>query len=79
LPSRLADADLDHLDRLIQCITRATDELDCRGINREYCEKRLRALTETYDLVLSQRRRVLTLLDLLERQAALRIRNRTAA
>jgi hypothetical protein len=79
LPAQLADAHLDHLDRLVQRLLRADDERDCRGINHEYCGKRLRLLAETYDLVLSQRHRVLTLLDLLERQAVLRKRNRTAA
>jgi hypothetical protein len=78
-PAGLVDSKLDHLERMIRHMTRAdADGLVCR-LDHEYWEKRIRTLVETHDLVAIQRHRVIRLLDLLERQALFRVRDRTAA
>ncbi|WP_042338458.1 hypothetical protein [Paraburkholderia ferrariae] len=72
LPARLADAQLEHMERLVQYWTHADAVLARRGIDHEYWKQRLRALAQTYDLATSQRQRLLAMLDLIEREAALK-------
>jgi hypothetical protein len=77
--ANLADLELDHLERMVQYVTshagvKNNTQLDC-----EYWERRLRSLTQTHDLIVTQRRRVLALLDRLEREALFKARGRTAA
>ncbi|SAK57781.1 hypothetical protein [Caballeronia ptereochthonis] len=79
LPASLADAQIDHFERIVRHITRADAGAAYRGLDHEYSKKRLRKLVETHDLVAVQRRRVLLLLDLLERHALVSTRGRTAA
>jgi hypothetical protein len=67
LPAMLADAELNHVERMVQYISRAHGGTAARGIDREYLKKRLRALEQTYDLVTTQRQRVANLFELLER------------
>ncbi|WP_185496774.1 hypothetical protein [Paraburkholderia tropica] len=67
LPARLADAQLDHVERMVQFLSFATVANATRGIDREYCRKRLQTLEQTHDLVASQRSRIAKLLHLLER------------
>jgi hypothetical protein len=66
LPAILADAELDHVERMVQYMSRAQASRTPRGIDGEYWKKRLRALEATYDLVATQRRRVARLFELLE-------------
>jgi hypothetical protein len=79
LPAHLADAQLDHVERMIQYCTRPDAGPTFRGIDHEYWKKRLRTLTETYDLVTPQRQRVMRMFDLLERQVLLKMRAGQAA
>jgi hypothetical protein len=67
LPALLADAELDHVERMVQYMNRAQAGRTPRGIDGEYWKKRLRVLEATHDLVATQRRRVARLLELLER------------
>ncbi|WP_322045561.1 hypothetical protein [Paraburkholderia sp. J67] len=70
LPAILADAELDHVERMVQYTSRAQAAHMPRGIDGEYWKKRLRMLEATYDLVASQRSRVTRLFELLEAGAA---------
>jgi hypothetical protein len=66
LPARLADAQIDHMERMVQYWTRAHAGLASRGIDHDYWKNRLRALGETYDLVASQRQRLDAMVAMLE-------------
>lgn len=66
LPAILADAELDHVERMVQYMSRMQAARSPRGIDGKYWKKRLRALEATYDLVATQRRRVARLFELLE-------------
>lgn len=66
MPALLADAELDHVERMVQYMSRAQAGRAPRGIDGEYWKKRLRALEATHDLVATQRRRVASLFELLE-------------
>lgn len=77
--ANLADIELDHLERMVQYVTSSDGLKNKTQLDREYWERRLRSLAQTHDLVVTQRRRVLTLLDRLEREALFTQRGRTAA
>jgi hypothetical protein len=68
LPATLADTQLDHVERMVQYFTHH-DDATVSGFDYAYWRKRLRAVAETYDLVASQRKRIVGLLDHLEREA----------
>jgi hypothetical protein len=74
----LADVELEHLERMVQYVVRRTETDDVSRLDYEYWARRLRKLAQTYDLVTSQRQRVIALLDLLERETLYQAR-RTAA
>jgi hypothetical protein len=75
----LADGELDHLERMVQHMTRGEANDAFSKLDHEYWEKRIRALVDTHELVATQRQRVIRLLDLLEREALFRARGRSAA
>jgi hypothetical protein len=79
LPARLADSQLDHFERMVQLVTRADASSASDQFDHEYWEKRIRALVKTHDLVTTQRRRVIVMLDLLERDALIRMHDGTTA
>ncbi|CAG9253351.1 hypothetical protein [Paraburkholderia unamae] len=72
LPAALADTQLDHVERMVQYFTR-NEGAAVSGFDYAYWRKRLRAVAETYDLVATQRRRIVGLLDHLEREALLSV------
>ncbi|SEJ33954.1 HWE histidine kinase [Paraburkholderia diazotrophica] len=74
----LADVELDHLERMVQYVVRRTAADDTSQLDFEYWGKRLRALTQTHDLVATQRQRIIGLLDLLEREMLYRSRQTAA-
>lgn len=74
----LADAELDHLERMVQYVVRRMDGDDTSRLDYEYWGKRLRNLTRTHDLVTTQRQRIIGLLDLLEREMLYRARQTAA-
>ena len=78
-PASLVDSQLQHLENMVQYVSREDAGGDTARLDHEYWEKRIRALEETHDLVTSQRRRVSRLLDLLERDARITVKRRTAA
>jgi hypothetical protein len=68
LPAIFADAELDHVERMVQYMSRAQAAQlphSPRGIDGEYWKKRLLKLESTYDLVATQRSRVARLLECL--------------
>ena len=77
--ANLADLELDHLERMVQYVTSHEGIKKKTRLDHEYWERRLRALAQTHDLVVTQRRRVIALLDRLEREALFKARGRTAA
>jgi hypothetical protein len=78
-PAGTADSKLDHLERMVNHVTRADAQGMASQLDHEYWEKRIRALMGTHDLIATQRHRVIKLLDRLEREALFRLRTRTAA
>ena len=78
-PASLVDSQLQHLENMVQYVSREDAGSDRARFDHEYWEKRIRALEETHDLVSSQRHRVSRLLDLLERDARITVKRRTAA
>lgn len=75
----LADIELDHLERMVQYVTSNDASKDRSQLDREYWGRRLRTLVETHDLVAPQRRRVIALLDRLDRETAFNAQGRSAA
>ncbi|MFP3566291.1 hypothetical protein SB772_19040 [Paraburkholderia sp. SIMBA_030] len=78
-PASMVDSQLEHLEGMIQYLTRGDADSAGQRLHREYWEKRIRALEETHDLVAIQRRRIITLLDRLQREAHIAVRRRTVA
>ncbi|MFP3550369.1 hypothetical protein SB861_06600 [Paraburkholderia sp. SIMBA_049] len=74
----LADVELEHLERMVQYVVRRTETDDVSKLDYEYWAKRLRKLAQTYDLVATQRQRVIALLDLLEREMLYQARRAAA-
>jgi hypothetical protein len=74
----LADVELGHLERMVQYVVRRTQTDDASRLDFDYWAKRLRALAQTYDLVATQRQRVIVLLDLLERETLYQARRAAA-
>jgi hypothetical protein len=65
-PARGADAQLDHLERMITTFAKTGERAPLGCLDRGYWRGRLRALADESDLVSVQRARVLKLLDMLE-------------
>lgn len=78
LPAALADTQLDHVERMVQYYTHHGDAA-VSGFDYAYWRKRLRVVAETYDLVATQRRRIVGLLDRIERDALLSLPPRERA
>ncbi|SKD01996.1 hypothetical protein SAMN05445504_8571 [Burkholderia sp. CF099] len=74
----LADVELEHLERMVQYVVRRTETDDVSKLDYEYWAKRLRKLAQTYDLVTTQRQRIIALLDLLEREMLYQARRAAA-
>jgi hypothetical protein len=74
----LADVELEHLERMVQYVVRRTETDDVSKLDYEYWAKRLRKLAQTYDLVTTQRQRIIALLDLLEREILYQARRAAA-
>ncbi|QGZ66511.1 hypothetical protein [Paraburkholderia acidisoli] len=73
LPASLADTQLDHVERMVQYLTHNMASAVDVGFDSDYWRKRLRTLSDTYDLVATQRKRLLGLLDRLEREIVLNL------
>ncbi|MCX4144517.1 MULTISPECIES: hypothetical protein [Paraburkholderia] len=78
-PSSLVDSQLEHLENMVQYVTRGDAVGVLVPLDHEYWEKRIRALEETHELIASQRKRVVKLLDRLGSEAQTKLRRRTAA
>ncbi len=73
LPSRLADQQLDHLERMIGSIVKNSPAAPVLGLDPEYWESRVRALVEENNLLVVQQQRVQRLLIKLQQ----RVKNKT--
>ena len=78
-PASLVDSQLEHLENMVQYVTRGDAVSVLVPLGHEYWEKRIRALEETHELLASQRKRVIKLLGLLGSEAQMKLRRRTAA
>jgi hypothetical protein len=65
-PSRLADAELDHLERVMQQVTQADDGGLSHGLDAGYWHRRICSIGNTFDLIPNQISRLKALLRLFE-------------
>ncbi|HZZ02365.1 hypothetical protein [Paraburkholderia sp.] len=77
--ANLVDSQLEHLESMVQYVTRGDAVSVLVTLDHEYWEKRVRTLEETHELIASQRKRVIKLLDQLGSEAQMKLRRRTAA
>lgn len=77
-PASLVDSQLEHLENMVQYMTRDAAGV-MQALDHEYWEKRIRELEETHELIVSQRKRIKTLLDRLGSEAQMKLGRRTAA
>jgi type IV secretory pathway VirB4 component len=78
-PASLVDSQLQHLENVMQYVTRGDASSGLHSLDHEYWENRIRALEDTYELIAAQRQRVAKLLERLSRDARIAIKPRTAA
>lgn len=78
-PASLVDSQLEHLENMVQQVARGDAVSVLVPLDHEYWEKRIRALEETHELIASQRKRVIKLLDRLGSDAQMKLKQRTAA
>lgn len=78
-PASLVDSQLEHLEKMVQYVARGDAVSALVPLDHAYWEKRIRALEETHELIASQRKRVIKLLEQLGSEAQVKLRRRTAA
>jgi hypothetical protein len=78
-PARLADQQLDHLERMIGSIVKDSPVTPVLGLDPEYWESRVRALVQENNLLVVQQQRVHRLLIKLQQRAKNKTMDRTAA
>lgn len=78
-PASLVDSQLEHLESVVEYVTRGDASGASYPLDHEYWAKRVRELEETYELITSQRQRVTKLLERLVSEAQNRPKRRTAA
>ncbi|SIT45399.1 conserved hypothetical protein [Paraburkholderia ribeironis] len=77
--SSLADSQLEHLENMVEHLTRGGAADVLHGLDHAYWEKRIRALEQTHELIVSQQRRIGRLLERLASEARVELKRRTAA
>jgi 3-methyladenine DNA glycosylase/8-oxoguanine DNA glycosylase len=78
-PARLADQQLDHLERMIGSIVKNNPATPALVLDPEYWESRVRALVQQNNLLVVQQQRVRRLLAKLQQRAKNNTMDRTAA
>lgn len=68
-PASLVDKQLDHLENMVEYVSREGAIAVSHAFDSEYWEKRIRGLEQTYELIGSQRQRIARLLERLARDA----------
>ncbi|WP_206001851.1 hypothetical protein [Paraburkholderia aromaticivorans] len=68
-PASLVDSQLQHLENVVEYLTRGDASGGLYPLDHEYWEKRIRALEETYELIASQRHRLTRLSERLASEA----------
>lgn len=79
MPASLADRQLDHIERMVRSVVRASPAGPVHGMDQEYWESRIRALVNENNLVAVQQHRVQRLLQDLAKRARPDLLKRTAA
>jgi hypothetical protein len=78
-PASLVDGQLQHLESVVEYMTRDDASSRFYALDHEYWEKRIRALEDTYELLASQRQRVAKLLDKLASEVQRALKRPNAA
>ncbi|MGX6999115.1 hypothetical protein [Caballeronia sp. KNU42] len=79
MPASLADRQLDHIERMVRTVVRASTVGPVHGMDQKYWESRIRALVSENHLVAVQQHRVQRLLQDLAKRARPNALKRTAA
>jgi hypothetical protein len=79
MPASLADRQLDHIERMVRSVVRASAAEPVHGMDQEYWESRILALVSENSLVAVQQHRVQRLLQDLAKRVRPSALNRTAA
>ncbi|CAN7725541.1 hypothetical protein ACOCG7_12275 [Paraburkholderia sp. DD10] len=75
-PASLADIQLEHLENMVEYLSREGGAGVTHPLGQDYWEKRIRALEETHELIGSQRQRLTRLLTRLGNEAPVANRGR---
>jgi hypothetical protein len=75
----LVDSQLEHLENMVEYLTRGDAADVLHALDHAYWEKRVRALEQTHELIAGQRQRVGRLLDRLASEARVELKRRTNA
>lgn len=78
-PASLVDSQLEHLENMVEYVTRGGAAGALFAFDHDYWEKRVRVLEETHELIASQRNRTARLLERLAREAQMGQKRCTAA
>ncbi|QQC67074.1 hypothetical protein [Paraburkholderia ginsengisoli] len=78
-PANLVDSQLEHIENMVEYVSRGHAADVLHAFDHEYWEKRVRALEETHELIASQRTRTARLLERLASDARIGAKRHTAA
>jgi hypothetical protein len=79
MPASVADRQLDHIERMVRSVVRASTAGPVHGMDQGYWESRIHALVNENNLVAVQQHRVQRLLQDLAKRARPNVLKRTAA
>jgi hypothetical protein len=78
-PANLVDSQLEHLENMVEYVSRGGAPDGLHGFDHEYWGKRIRMLEETHEMIASQRKRIARLQERLASEASSELKRRTAA
>lgn len=78
-PASLVDGQLQHLESMVEHLTRGGALEGVHPLDHDYWEKRIRVLEETHELIASQRQRVTKLIERLASEVQIGLSGRNAA
>jgi hypothetical protein len=79
MPASVADRQLDHIERMVRSVVRASTAGPVHGMDQDYWESRIRVLVNENNLVAVQQHRVQRLLQDLAKRARPNVLKRKAA
>jgi hypothetical protein len=68
-PANLVDSQLEHIENMVEYVSRESEADVLHAFDHEYWEMRIRVLEETHELIASQRKRTARLLERLASEA----------